>query len=168
VDQLRQPRFPAAVQAVLTQSGLPASQLCLEITESTLIREAGPGWNCAVELRRLGVQLSIDDFGTGYSSLAYLHQLPVDELKIDRSFISQLDRDPRDRHLVEAINAMARALNLIVVAEGVETAAQLEMLAEIGCGNAQGYLIARPQTADQFLKFLESRSKPAPAGRQYS
>jgi diguanylate cyclase (GGDEF)-like protein len=166
VDQLRQPQFLGVVQEVLAQTRLPAGQLCLEITESTLIREAGPGWNSAMELRRMGVQLSIDDFGTGYSSLAYLHQLPVDELKIDRSFINQLDRDPRDRHLVEAINAMARALNLIVVAEGVETAAQLEMLAEIGCGNAQGYLIARPQTADQFLKFLETRSESASAGRQ--
>ena len=158
VDQLRQPRFPALVQEVLDDTGLPASQLCLEITESTLIREAGPGWNAATELRRFGVQLSIDDFGTGYSSLAYLHQLPVDELKIDRAFINRLDRDPRDRPLVEAINAMARALNLIVVAEGVETAAQLEMLAEIGCHNAQGYLIAKPQPADKFLEFVSMRT----------
>jgi diguanylate cyclase (GGDEF)-like protein len=158
VDQLRQPGFPALVQDVLNQTGLPARQLCLEITESTLIRESGPGWNSATELRRLGVQLSIDDFGTGYSSLAYLHQLPVDELKIDRAFINRLDRDPRDRPLVEAINAMAHALNLIVVAEGVETAAQLEMLAEIGCSNAQGYLIAKPQTADKFLEFVRTRA----------
>jgi EAL domain-containing protein (putative c-di-GMP-specific phosphodiesterase class I) len=156
VDQLRQPNFPAVVQMVLTQAGLPVNQLCLEITESTLLREAGPGWKSAMALRRLGVHLSIDDFGTGYSSLAYLHQLPVDELKIDRSFINRLDRDPRERHLVEAINGMAQALGLNVVAEGVETAAQLDMLAEIGCRQAQGYHIARPQPADGFLEFLNA------------
>jgi diguanylate cyclase (GGDEF)-like protein len=161
VDQLRQTDFPRLVQRVLRETGLSAGQLCLEITESTLIREAGPGWNTAMQLRRLGVHLSIDDFGTGYSSLAYLHHLPVDELKIDRSFISRLDRDPRDRHVVHAIHGMAHALNLNIVAEGVETADQLEMLAEIGCDHAQGYLFARPQPADQFTHLLDRKAESA-------
>jgi len=157
VDQLRDRGFAALVQRTLTETGLAADRLCLEITESTLIREAGPGWNTAIHLRRLGVHLAIDDFGTGYSSLAYLHQLPVNELKIDRSFINRLDRDPRDRHLVKAINGMAQALGLSVVAEGVETQDQLEILADIGCGHAQGYLIAKPMPADQFVELIRLR-----------
>jgi diguanylate cyclase (GGDEF)-like protein len=160
VDQLRDPGFTALVQRTLTATGLPADRLCLEITESTLIRETGPGWEAAIQLRSLGVHLAIDDFGTGYSSLAYLHQLPVNELKIDRAFINRLDRDPRDRHLVKAINGMAQALNLSVVAEGVETTKQLEILAEIGCNHAQGYLIAKPMPAGQFAELVQTRQPP--------
>jgi diguanylate cyclase (GGDEF)-like protein len=159
VDQLRQGDLPEDVQRELLRSQLPPERLCLEITESSLIREAGQGFGDLTRLRDLGVQLSIDDFGTGYSSLSYLHQLPVDELKIDRSFISQLGRGTRESHLVEAITVMARALGLGVVAEGVETPGQLEYLAEVGCQLAQGYLIARPQPPEQILGLLPRQSE---------
>jgi EAL domain-containing protein (putative c-di-GMP-specific phosphodiesterase class I) len=96
------------------------------------------------------VHLAIDDFGTGYSSLAYLHSLPVDELKIDRSFVNRLTTDSRDRHLVQAIIGMASALGLTVVAEGVETEDQLVYLDERGCDVAQGFLFSKPQPADVF------------------
>jgi EAL domain-containing protein (putative c-di-GMP-specific phosphodiesterase class I) len=114
-------------------------------------------------LKRLGVALSIDDFGTGYSSLSYLHHLPVDELKIDRSFIAGLGRDRRDRHLVEAIVGMARALGLEVLAEGVETEQQLQTLVSLGCTRAQGYLFSRPQPPDRLVSLLESRGRRAQA-----
>jgi EAL domain-containing protein (putative c-di-GMP-specific phosphodiesterase class I) len=96
------------------------------------------------------VHLAIDDFGTGYSSLAYLHSLPVDELKIDRSFVNRLGSDSRDRHLVQAIIGMASSLGLTVVAEGVETEDQLRYLGERGCDLAQGYLFSVPQPNDVF------------------
>jgi EAL domain-containing protein (putative c-di-GMP-specific phosphodiesterase class I) len=105
-------------------------------------------------LRDLGVHLAIDDFGTGYSSLAYLHSLPVDELKIDRSFVNRLATDMRDRHLVQAIIGMATALGLTIVAEGVETEEQLAYLRERGCDVAQGYLFSPPQPADVFRSRL--------------
>ena len=156
VDQLRDEDFPGTVANMLSETGLPAGQLCLEITESSLMREAGHGAGVAA-LKQLGVRLSIDDFGTGYSSLSYLHQMPVDELKIDRSFIGRLDNDRRDRHLVEAINGMARALDLTVVAEGVETHEQRQFLTKLGCGLAQGYLFARPEPADSMLALLDAQ-----------
>jgi EAL domain-containing protein (putative c-di-GMP-specific phosphodiesterase class I) len=156
--EIGDPAFREFVRDVLRQSGLQPSQLCLEITESSLMREAGRGGEEHLyELRRLGVALSIDDFGTGYSSLSYLHHLPVDELKVDRSFIGGLGRNRRDRYLVEAIVGMARALGLDVVAEGVETRQQLEALGALGCNLAQGYLFARPQAADRMFALLESQ-----------
>jgi diguanylate cyclase (GGDEF)-like protein len=156
--ELGDERFHDFVASVLANTGLPPAQLCLEITESSLMREAARGAADHLHaLRRLGIALSIDDFGTGYSSLAYLHHLPVDELKIDRSFISGLGRNRRDRYLVDAIVGMARALGLEVVAEGVETQQQLDALAGLGCTLAQGYLFARPQPADRLFALLEAR-----------
>jgi diguanylate cyclase (GGDEF)-like protein len=152
-------RFSDFVQRVLRDTGLPARQLCLEITETSLMREAARGGEHLAGLKRLGLSLSIDDFGTGYSSLAYLHHLPVDELKIDRSFIARLGRDRRDRHLVEAIVGMARALGLDVLAEGVESEQQLQVLGGLGCTRVQGYLFARPQPADRMLALLESQGR---------
>jgi diguanylate cyclase (GGDEF)-like protein len=160
VGQLADPRFPQTVAKVLSETGLAPARLCLEITESSLMRHAGEGARTLAALKRLGVQLSIDDFGTGYSSLSYLHQMPVDELKIDRSFIGRLEHDARDRHLVEAILVMARALNLSVVAEGVETDTQRELLAALSCPLAQGYLFARPQSAERLLSLLETQPPP--------
>ena len=161
VGQLADPLFPETVAKVLSETGLPPAQLCLEITESSLMRHAGQGAMALATLKRLGVQLAIDDFGTGYSSLSYLHQMPVDELKIDRSFIGRLEHDARDRHLVEAILGMARALNLSVVAEGVETDEQHQLLTTLSCPLAQGYLYARPQPAEHLLSLLAA--EPAPA-----
>jgi EAL domain-containing protein (putative c-di-GMP-specific phosphodiesterase class I) len=150
VGQLRDPGFVAAVRRALGVAGLPPSQLCLEVTESAMMRATGAESKALEALRELGVRLAIDDFGTGYSSLAYLHQLPVDELKIDRSFVNRMDTGNRDAHLVEAIMGMARALKLDVVAEGVETPDQLEFLADLGCQQAQGYLFSPPVPAATF------------------
>jgi diguanylate cyclase (GGDEF)-like protein len=164
VEQLRDETFPATVAQVLSETGLDPAQLCLEITESSLVREFEQGASALARLRQLGVHLAVDDFGTGYSSLSYLHDLPVDELKVDRSFIGRLGAgsvDDRDRHLVEAVVGMARALGLSVVAEGVETDQQLEFLAGLGCPIAQGYLFAPPQPADQLLALMQAQGRPA-------
>jgi diguanylate cyclase len=132
------------------------------------MRAAGAETNALEELRRLGVRLAIDDFGTGYSSLSYLHQLPVDELKIDRSFINRIAAGNRDAHLVEAIMGMAHALDLAVVAEGVETAEQLEFLAELGCQQAQGYLFSPAVPAEVLRQRLTTgRSGQAEAASSH-
>jgi EAL domain-containing protein (putative c-di-GMP-specific phosphodiesterase class I) len=149
-DQLREDGFPELVDEVLRETGLPAELLCVEITESSLMRKGDKGHAAMVGLRRLGVHLAIDDFGTGYSSLSYLHELPADEIKIDRSFVGRLDSDPRDLHLVEAIVGMAQAMGLTIVAEGVETEQQLGILLGLGCHKAQGYLFAPPRPAEAF------------------
>jgi diguanylate cyclase (GGDEF)-like protein len=157
-DELHQDGFPEAVRGVLLETGLAPDQLCLEITESSLMRATAQSSAALAALKRLGVHIAIDDFGTGYSSLSYLHELPVDELKIDRSFIGRLDRDTRDRHLVEAIIGMARALGLTVVAEGVETQEQLQLLGQLRCQLAQGYLFAPPEPAERLLEIVEART----------
>ncbi len=108
------------------------------------------------QLRAIGTQLSIDDFGTGYSSLAYLRGFSVDELKIDRSFISNLDSDPYDATLVTAMIAIGDALSLRVVAEGVETREELAAVRDLGCEYAQGYLLARPCSFDEYLEYLKA------------
>jgi diguanylate cyclase (GGDEF)-like protein len=159
VAQLQGGEFAREVADVLNRTGLPSHLLCLEITESSLMRSDQRRAEGLAALRALGVHLAIDDFGTGYSSLAYLHSLPVNELKIDRSFINRLGSDTRDRHLVQAIIGMASALGLTVVAEGVETEEQLLYLSERGCDLAQGYLFSMPQPLDAFRsQVLASRT----------
>jgi diguanylate cyclase (GGDEF)-like protein len=162
VDELSQDNFPDAVREVLSETGLAPDTLCLEITESSLMRATAPSSSALAGLKQLGVKLAIDDFGTGYSSLSYLHEFPVDELKIDRSFIGRLDRDTRDKHLVGAIIGMAHALGLTVVAEGVETDQQLQLLGELGCQLAQGYLFATAQPADRLLALVEGQRPDRP------
>lgn len=107
------------------------------------------------KLKQLGVSLAIDDFGTGYSALAYLKDLPIDILKIDRFFVSSLATDPADATIVEAIVRMAQGLNLITVAEGVENHAQLLLLGSYGCTRMQGFLLGRPCPADEFMRFID-------------
>ncbi|GEA87823.1 putative bifunctional diguanylate cyclase/phosphodiesterase [Cellulomonas cellasea] len=159
--QLQDGTFVPLVADVLRATGLPADRLCLEVTESTLVRWATNGRESLDRLRATGVLLSIDDFGTGYSSLSYLQDLPMTELKIDRSFIARLARDARDLHLVEAVLGMARALGLTVVAEGVENADQHAILRGLGCDRAQGFHFAAPQTAAAFGRLLrDSDSRP--------
>ncbi|HEX7131770.1 MAG TPA: EAL domain-containing protein [Iamia sp.] len=136
--------LPVVVASALERSGLDAAHLRLEITETAMVRLLGPGLDTLTRLRALGVALAIDDFGTGYSSLSYLQHLDVDELKIDRSFIELLGRDDRTGVLVRTIISIALALDLCVVAEGVETQAQLEALQRLGCTHVQGFLLARP------------------------
>lgn len=156
-DQLQDARFTDMVGRALADTGLAPDRLCLEITETALVRRASRAASTLTALRTLGVQIAIDDFGTGYSSLAYLRDLPVDELKIDRAFITRIERDHRDTHVVAAVVGMAKALDLIVVAEGVENSDQLSVLTGLGCTYAQGYLFARPQGPEGFMDLLRKR-----------
>jgi diguanylate cyclase (GGDEF)-like protein/PAS domain S-box-containing protein len=134
------------VQRLLEESGLPADQLTLEVTETALIADLDAASTVLERLRELSVRVSLDDFGTGYSSLAYLRHLPVDELKLDRSFLVDLD-DPQSQAIVSAVIDVAHALDMTVVGEGVEHPAQLVALGRLGCDLAQGYLCGRPTDA---------------------
>lgn len=143
--QLWQPRFDQVISSVIDTYDLEPSSLTLEITESVLTHHADRGIRSLLHmLADMGVHLSIDDFGTGYSALSYLHELSFDQLKIDRSFISCAHENQRRRQLFSGVASLGRTLGLEVVAEGVETAAELEIAREAGCGVVQGYLLARP------------------------
>jgi diguanylate cyclase (GGDEF)-like protein len=145
--QVNDPALATYIGGLLRRHRLPAACLGLEVTESAVMTE-GKATNEALHaLRELGVRIAIDDFGTGYSSLSALRELPVDLLKIDRSFVANLDTGRSDLQIVTAILALAEALSLPVVAEGVETRDQLSLLHDLGCGTAQGFLLGRPQDA---------------------
>ena len=154
VKQLRQGKFVSLVRQVLEETGLPAERLELELTESQLLDDIDNAINISRQLRALGVKLAIDDFGTGYSSLSYLKRFPVDYVKIDRSFISELGQAGEDSAIVRAIIAMVHSLELKVVAEGVETQAQAAFLKAHECDEMQGYLISRPVPASEFVELL--------------
>jgi diguanylate cyclase (GGDEF)-like protein len=141
---LLDPAFPDRVFAALAARRMPAGSLILEITETSIMEDPEHALAALQRLHDAGVYLSIDDFGTGYSSLAYLKRLPVDEIKIDRAFISSLAVDARDRLIVASTVSLGRALGLDVVAEGVEDEATLAVLQELGCDLAQGFLLGRP------------------------
>ena len=149
--QLAQWDLTSTVAGILDRAGVTADQvqLCLEITESLLMADPQKTAATLKDLRSLGVRLAVDDFGTGYSSLAYLRAFPVDVVKIDRSFLTGIDTDATTRAIVEAICSLAHALDLTVVAEGVEDPAQLDILVELGCDEAQGFLFARPGPAGE-------------------
>jgi EAL domain-containing protein (putative c-di-GMP-specific phosphodiesterase class I) len=132
-------------------TGVAAERLELELIESYLMRGLRMTETLA-SVRETGIRLAVDDFGTGYSSLAYLRSLPVGVLKIDRSFVARLDREASERAIVAAIVTMAHSLDMTVVAEGVETQAQLDMVREIGCDVAQGYLLGHPLPPNEFLE----------------
>jgi EAL domain-containing protein (putative c-di-GMP-specific phosphodiesterase class I) len=151
--QLTDGNLPLHVETALALSGLPAEALYLELTETLLMTDTLVSQRTIEQLHQIGVQLSIDDFGTGYSSLAYLHRFPVDELKIDRAFISDLDTPGHRAPLVAAMIAMGKALDLKIVAEGVETSEQAARLRELGCDHAQGYLFARPQAPEELVEY---------------
>jgi EAL domain-containing protein (putative c-di-GMP-specific phosphodiesterase class I) len=148
--QFQQADFVERVAAVLAAEGLPGHLLELELTESILVRDADEALQRLTALSRLGVHLSIDDFGTGYSSLSYLKRFPIERLKIDRSFVRGLPADDSDVGIVRAIVQMARALNLDVVAEGVETEPQRRFLMDAGCQLFQGFLFAPALDAASF------------------
>jgi len=146
VRQLLHRSLVCDVRALLEESGLPPDQLTLEVTETALIADLGVASRVLDQLRELGVRLALDDFGTGYSSLAYLRHLPVDELKLDRSFLVGLE-DPQSQAVVSAVIDVAHALDMTVVGEGVEHPSQLDLLGRLGCDLAQGYLCGRPASA---------------------
>ena len=156
--------LPEQVAGVLARHGLPARALTLEITESTLMGDPETGGETLARLKSLGVWLSIDDYGTGYSSLSYLQQLPVDELKLDRLFLADLDVS-RNAEIVRSTIDLAHALELRLVAEGVEDEASLAMLRRLGCDTAQGYHLARPMPADVATRWLWERCNVPPRPR---
>jgi EAL domain-containing protein (putative c-di-GMP-specific phosphodiesterase class I)/FixJ family two-component response regulator len=152
--QLQHGGFAELVRCVLRETGLEPQQLALEVTESALMQNMHEHVAELQNLRGDGVGIEIDDFGTGYSSLSYLKQLPIDTVKIDRSFIRNIDTNPVDAAIVSAIFAMAQSMQLRVVAEGVETRAQLQVLERYGCAYAQGYYFSKPLPADACGKLL--------------
>ncbi|MGA7749791.1 MAG: EAL domain-containing protein [Gallionella sp.] len=153
--QFRQPDFVFLVQSVLQESGAKPSHLKLELTESIVLENVEDTISKMHEIKALGVSFSMDDFGTGYSSLQYLKRLPLDQIKIDRSFVRDIATDPNDAAIVQTIIAMTETLRLYVIAEGVETEAQREFLELRGCHAFQGFLFSKPLPLDEFERLLK-------------
>ncbi|MDX1300386.1 MAG: EAL domain-containing protein, partial [Pseudomonas sp.] len=149
-EDLIDPQLPERVRALLVEYQVPAEQLVFEITESGVMLNPELALQVLHGLRECGISLSVDDFGTGYSSLAQLKRMPVQELKIDQSFIRDLDDDSEDSVIVRSTIEMSHSLGLKVVAEGVEFERSLQLLARWGCDTAQGYLVSRPLAAPAF------------------
>ncbi|MCW2532365.1 MAG: putative Diguanylate kinase [Blastococcus sp.] len=164
VSNLQDVALPDQVEMLLDAFGVPAEALILEITEDVLMADAARSQQVMAALRRLGVRLSIDDYGTGYSSLSYLRALPVDELKLDRSFVSHLTSDERAAAIVRSTLQLSLDLGMSMVVEGVEDAATLAALRAWGCDFAQGYHIARPMPAEKFLGWLAEQPAWVPRG----
>jgi EAL domain-containing protein (putative c-di-GMP-specific phosphodiesterase class I) len=156
--QFQRPGFARGVVDLLAANTMPSAALQLEITESMVMGDVEAAIAVMRDLTRAGIDLAIDDFGTGYSSLSHLQRFPVAKLKIDRSFVLHCDRQPGDAAIVAAVIAMARSMNLRVIAEGVETEGQRAVLRDLGCDEMQGYLFSRPLPADQYAALLISSS----------
>jgi EAL domain-containing protein (putative c-di-GMP-specific phosphodiesterase class I) len=159
--QFHHPEFVEHVQSVLQQSGANPQRLKLELTESVLLEDVEDAIAKMLELKALGVSFSLDDFGTGYSSFSYLQRLPIDQLKIDQSFVEGLVSSANDDAIAKTIVALAKTLGLAVIAEGVETEKQRNFLAGIGCYFYQGYLFSRPLPLDQFEALMRSAAGEA-------
>ncbi|WP_051221329.1 putative bifunctional diguanylate cyclase/phosphodiesterase [Conexibacter woesei] len=149
--QLGQADFVAVVERALRETGVPPGSICLEVTETAVLRRPEVARRALEALRILGVRVALDDFGLGYSSLTHLKALPVDVVKVDRSFVADLVDSTQDRAVVEAVLTLARRMGLTVIAEGVETAGQDELLREMGCPMVQGYLYGRPARPEDAL-----------------
>jgi EAL domain-containing protein (putative c-di-GMP-specific phosphodiesterase class I) len=150
--QLHSPSFASLVHEILFTSELSAERLELEITETALIRDLNRALTTLRQLKALGVKIAMDDFGTGYSSLANLRAFPFDKLKIDKSFISAVDHNQQSAAIVRAVLGLGRGLDLPVIAEGVETRAELQFLAAESCEEAQGYLLGKPEPIAEFAQ----------------
>lgn len=157
--QLHDPSFSADVGRALAESGLEAGSLILEVTESVLVADIHRVGATMQKLRDVGVHLALDDFGTGYSSLRYLRGLPIDRLKVDRSFVTGLGTPQQEPTIVSAVVDLAHKLGLLVVAEGVETNVELRCVADIGCDEAQGFLLAKPGPAASLFDHLPATCK---------
>jgi EAL domain-containing protein (putative c-di-GMP-specific phosphodiesterase class I) len=159
--QIRSPGFVSAVRRHLDRARLPPDRLTLEITETLLLHDGEQVWNDLARLRDHGVRVAIDDFGTGYSSLSYLRQMPVDILKIDRSFVRDLATSRQQWAVVESIVHLAHRLDLQVVAEGIERPDERAALQQMGCPFGQGFLFARPLSAADAVRRLRPRATGA-------
>jgi diguanylate cyclase (GGDEF)-like protein len=157
--QFRAESFVDVVAKILTETDMDPTHLELELTESVLVEDVDQAIHVMHELKNIGVKLSIDDFGTGYSSLSYLKQFPVDFLKLDRSFIVELQTNNKDAAITSAISALARRLNLGLVAEGVEEISQVDFLKQHGYNEMQGYYFAHPVPPDNFVKLFRELEK---------
>jgi diguanylate cyclase (GGDEF)-like protein len=160
--QFRHGDLPSLVHAILLETGLPPARLELEVTEGVLINDFERTVSILRRLKSLGVRVAMDDFGTGYSSLSYLQAFPFDKIKIDQRFICNLEHDAQSATIVRAVIGLARGLNIPVLAEGVETQAQLNFLAAEHCDKVQGFLIGRPEPISHYAKCV-GRKKAAPA-----
>jgi EAL domain-containing protein (putative c-di-GMP-specific phosphodiesterase class I) len=162
-QQLRSPNLVQSVDAALKRHGLKGSDLELEITESVAMENPQRAIDQLQALRDLGIQLAIDDFGTGYSSLAYLKRLPIHVLKLDRTFVRDIETDPSDAEISAATLALAHNLGLKVIAEGVETEAQRDYLIQHQCDFMQGFLFSKPLPAEEALRFIRERASASVA-----
>jgi EAL domain-containing protein (putative c-di-GMP-specific phosphodiesterase class I) len=166
--QFHDPELVRKISEICQRTHFPFDQMHLEITESTLVNDAELAADIMRDLVGLGFRLSLDDFGTGYSSLSYLKRFPVQKLKIDQSFVKDLPRNPDDGAIVKAIVTLARALDMKVLAEGIETDRQHAVLAAMGCDQGQGYFYSQPLWARDFESFVFNRHQmlaAAPAGQ---
>ncbi|MGE5828480.1 MAG: putative bifunctional diguanylate cyclase/phosphodiesterase [Micromonosporaceae bacterium] len=161
---LLDPTFPPRVAALLEEYGVPAHLLTLEITEDGVVGEPDRPLPTLRRLHEMGVRLAVDDFGTGYSSLSYLRRLPVDEVKIDQSFVQGMATDPGDLAIVRAVVDLARHFGLVVVAEGVESELTVSLLEEVGCDIGQGYLFSRPLPFERFEAWRAAQNEPPADG----
>jgi diguanylate cyclase len=159
-EQFQQSDLLGIVSSALQDSGIEPGSLELELTESAVMRDAERSVGVLDKLAQLGVLISVDDFGTGYSSLSYLRRLPLNKLKIDRSFIRDIEVSSDDTEIIRAIVSMAHSLRLGVTAEGVETSAQFDFVRSLGCQEYQGFLCSAPLTAERFLETLRATASP--------
>jgi EAL domain-containing protein (putative c-di-GMP-specific phosphodiesterase class I) len=153
--QFRQADFVAQVQAAVQRHAINPMRLKLELTEGMLLKNIEDTIATMNALKEIGIQFSLDDFGTGYSSLQYLKRLPLDQIKIDQSFVRDIGTDSNDKAIVSAIIAMTQSMKLSVIAEGVETKEQRQFLLDEGCTHYQGYLFGRPVPIEQFEAMLK-------------
>ncbi len=151
---LKELNLPEEIDLLIQKFNVEPSQIMLEITETAFMHELTKPLDILTRLRMKGIDLSIDDFGTGYSSLVQLHRAPFTEIKIDRSFISQMDRDPEAKSIIETIIMLGHKLNMKTVAEGVETESCRKELAGMACDMAQGYLFAKPMPANEIIAWF--------------
>ena len=151
--QFRQEDLTGRIAAIIAAAGANPAYITLELTESMVMQDVNSTLSTLRSLKKLGLSISLDDFGTGYSSLSYLRRFPIDELKIDKSFVNDIHTDPDDAAIASAVIAMGLSLGLNVVAEGVERQEQIQLLRDMRCSQVQGYYFARPMDAQSFSHF---------------
>jgi EAL domain-containing protein (putative c-di-GMP-specific phosphodiesterase class I) len=156
--QFKHPEFIQKLRSALLDTGIDPKNLELEITESVAMEDPTFMLDTLHMVRNLGISIAIDDFGTGYSSLSHLRQLPIDRLKIDRAFVTELNDEVSGGHIASMVVELGRNLNLTVIAEGIEDESQAKKLRELGCHEGQGYLYAKPLLPQQFMEWFRSRS----------